>query len=40
MDDYTRPEVLATYTVEELAEEAAACTDLLDGYLLDLKGVL
>jgi hypothetical protein len=39
MDGYTRPEVLVTYTVEELAEEAAACTHLLDGYLLDLKGL-
>jgi hypothetical protein len=39
MDDYTRPEVLATYTVEELTEEAAAC-QLLDKYLLDLEGTL
>ena len=38
MDGYTRPEVLATYTVDELAEEAAVCLDVLDGYRLDLKG--
>jgi hypothetical protein len=36
MDGYTRPEILATYTVEELAEEAAVCLDVLDGYGLDL----
>jgi hypothetical protein len=38
MGTYTRPEILATYTVEELVEEAAVCMDVLDGYLLDLKG--
>ena len=38
MDGYTRPEILATYSVEELAEEAAVCLDVLDGYGLDLRG--
>ena len=37
MDAYTRPEILATYTVEELVEEAAVCLDVLDGYLTDIK---
>jgi hypothetical protein len=40
MEDYTRPDILATYSVEELVEEAAACTHLLDNYLTDLKGIL
>jgi hypothetical protein len=38
MDGYTRPEILATYSVEELAEEAAVCLDVLEGYGLDLRG--
>ena len=27
MDTYVKPEVLASYSVEELVEEAAECTD-------------
>ena len=27
MKQYVRPEILATYTVEELVEEAATCAD-------------
>lgn len=27
MKQYERPEILVTYTVEELAEEAAVCVD-------------
>jgi hypothetical protein len=27
MKQYIRPEILATYTVEELVEEAATCAD-------------
>jgi hypothetical protein len=26
MESYERPEILATYSVEELAQEAAVCT--------------
>ena len=40
MKQYVRPEVLATYTVEELVEEAATCADygVVDTPILDNSG--
>jgi len=35
MESYQRPQVLATYSVEELAEEAAVCVGYGNGPIVD-----